>query len=88
MKWKFKDEKSFDKRREEGERIRKKYPDRVPVNLFVFFMTILCAIIYLYKLLLKDYCRESTQVSHIRLGQKEILVSSRFDSRSILFSNT
>ena len=32
MKWEFKEEKAFDRRREEGERIRKKYPDRVPVN--------------------------------------------------------
>lgn len=31
MKWEFKEEKAFDRRREEGERIRKKYPDRVPV---------------------------------------------------------
>ena len=31
MKWKFKEEKLFEKRREEGERIRKKYPDRVPI---------------------------------------------------------
>ena len=32
MKWEFKEEKSFERRREEGERIRKKYPDRVPVS--------------------------------------------------------
>lgn len=32
MRWEFKEEKSFEKRREEGERIRKKYPDRVPVR--------------------------------------------------------
>lgn len=31
MKWEFKEEKSFERRREEGERIRRKYPDRVPV---------------------------------------------------------
>lgn len=31
MKWEFKEEKSFEKRREEGERIRKKYPERVPI---------------------------------------------------------
>jgi len=31
MKWEFKEEKSFERRREEGERIRKKYPDRVPI---------------------------------------------------------
>jgi GABA(A) receptor-associated protein len=32
MKWEFKEEKSFERRREEGERIRRKYPDRVPVS--------------------------------------------------------
>lgn len=32
MKWQFKEDKCFEKRREEGERIRKKYPDRVPVR--------------------------------------------------------
>ena len=32
MKWAFKEEKTFERRREEGERIRKKYPDRVPVS--------------------------------------------------------
>jgi GABA(A) receptor-associated protein len=37
MKWEFKEEKSFERRREEGERIRRKYPDRVPVWAFVFF---------------------------------------------------
>jgi len=31
MKWEFKEEKTFERRREEGERIRKKYPDRVPI---------------------------------------------------------
>jgi hypothetical protein len=38
MKWEFKEEKTFEKRREEGERIRKKYPDRVPVHT-VFFLS-------------------------------------------------
>lgn len=31
MKWEYKEEHSFEKRRAEGEKIRKKYPDRVPV---------------------------------------------------------
>lgn len=31
MKWEFKEEKSYELRREEGERIRKKYPDRIPI---------------------------------------------------------
>jgi GABA(A) receptor-associated protein len=31
MKWEFKEEKAFSSRREEGERIRRKYPDRVPI---------------------------------------------------------
>ena len=41
MKWEFKEEKSFERRREEGERIRKKYPDRVPVcDACLFFFII------------------------------------------------
>nr|CAB3247936.1 gamma-aminobutyric acid receptor-associated protein [Phallusia mammillata] len=31
MKWQYKEEHTFDKRRNEGEKIRRKYPDRVPV---------------------------------------------------------
>ncbi|XP_061403640.1 gamma-aminobutyric acid receptor-associated protein-like [Lethenteron reissneri] len=31
MKWHYKEEHPFEKRRSEGEKIRKKYPDRVPV---------------------------------------------------------
>merc|ERR1712198_581671 len=31
MKWLYKEEHPFEKRRQEGEKIRKKYPDRVPV---------------------------------------------------------
>ncbi|KAK2552950.1 Gamma-aminobutyric acid receptor-associated protein [Acropora cervicornis] len=33
MKWEYKEEHPFEKRRAEGEKIRKKYPDRVPANL-------------------------------------------------------
>ena len=32
MKWEYKEEHPFEKRRAEGEKIRKKYPDRVPVG--------------------------------------------------------
>lgn len=35
MKWQYKEEHPFEKRRAEGEKIRKKYPDRVPVSIFV-----------------------------------------------------
>merc|ERR1712170_56486 len=31
MKWQYKEEHPFEKRRAEGEKIRRKYPDRVPV---------------------------------------------------------
>jgi len=31
MRWQYKEENSFEKRRCEGEKIRRKYPDRVPV---------------------------------------------------------
>jgi hypothetical protein len=33
MKWEYKEEHPFEKRRAEGEKIRKKYPDRVPVSI-------------------------------------------------------
>lgn len=36
MKWQYKEENPFEKRKAEGEKIRKKYPDRVPVSSFVF----------------------------------------------------
>ena len=39
MKWEYKEVHPFEKRRSEGEKIRKKYPDRVPVsNLMVLCM--------------------------------------------------
>jgi len=31
MHWRYKEDNSFDKRRNEGEKIRHKYPDRIPV---------------------------------------------------------
>lgn len=31
MRWEYKEENTFEKRKAEGEKIRKKYPDRVPV---------------------------------------------------------
>ena len=31
MKWAYKEENPFEKRRSEGEKIRRKYPDRIPV---------------------------------------------------------
>lgn len=34
MKFQYKEEHPFEKRRSEGEKIRKKYPDRVPVSSF------------------------------------------------------
>lgn len=36
MKFQYKEEHPFEKRRSEGEKIRKKYPDRVPVSGFVY----------------------------------------------------
>lgn len=33
MKFEYKQEHGFEKRRAEGEKIRKKYPDRVPVSI-------------------------------------------------------
>ena len=33
MKWQYKEEHPSEKRRAEGEKIRRKYPDRVPVSI-------------------------------------------------------
>lgn len=41
MKWEYKEEHPFEKRRAEGEKIRKKYPDRVPVNIANLFSVFL-----------------------------------------------
>lgn len=37
MKWEYKEEYFFEKRRVEGEKIRKKYLDRVFVRIFFFY---------------------------------------------------
>lgn len=41
MKWQYKEEHPFEKRRAEGEKIRRKYPDRVPVSLYTLITHIL-----------------------------------------------
>ena len=38
MKWEYKEEHSFDRRRAEGEKIRRKYPDRVPVSRYFAYV--------------------------------------------------
>ena len=47
MRWQYKEEHPFEKRKAEGEKIRKKYPDRVPVSIFVYkiFMTQIMAML-------------------------------------------
>merc|ERR1711936_921291 len=40
MKWQYKEEHPFEKRRAEGEKIRRKYPDRVPVIVDQFYFLI------------------------------------------------
>lgn len=37
MKFQYKEEHVFEKRRAEGDKIRRKYPDRVPVRKKIFF---------------------------------------------------
>lgn len=39
MKFQYKEEHPFEKRKSEGEKIRRKYPDRVPVSI-AFFLPI------------------------------------------------
>lgn len=42
MKFQYKEEHPFEKRRAEGDKIRRKYPDRVPVSriFYIFFKPI------------------------------------------------
>lgn len=50
MKWVYKEENPFEKRRAEGEKIRRKYPDRIPVSssfLFALFLYVLRALIFI-----------------------------------------
>ena len=42
MKWEYKEEHSFDRRRAEGEKIRRKYPDRVPVSRYFAYVCLIC----------------------------------------------
>ena len=42
MKWEYKEEHSFDRRRAEGEKIRRKYPDRVPVSRYFAYDSLIC----------------------------------------------
>lgn len=37
MKWQYKEQHPFESRKKEGEKIRRKYPDRVPVSKFIYF---------------------------------------------------
>lgn len=39
MKFQYKEEHAFEKRRSEGDKIRRKYPDRVPVSLLIIAMS-------------------------------------------------
>ena len=40
MKFQYKEEHPFEQRKEEGEKIRKKYPSRVPVSISLFPLSI------------------------------------------------
>lgn len=46
MKFQYKEECPFEKRRAEGDKIRRKYPDRVPVSIFIIFFIFNCAYFY------------------------------------------
>ena len=54
MKFVYKEEQPFEKRKSEGEKIRKKYPDRVPVSLYLFanclFLNKHCSLFPFYRL--------------------------------------
>lgn len=48
MKFQYKEEHAFEKRRAEGDKIRRKYPDRVPVSIKIFLFLFVYVVIYVY----------------------------------------
>lgn len=48
MKFQYKEEHAFEKRRAEGDKIRRKYPDRVPVSIKFFLFIPIYACVYMY----------------------------------------
>lgn len=49
MKFQYKEEHPFEKRRAEGDKIRRKYPDRVPVSRnFFFFFLFICSLFWIF----------------------------------------
>ena len=45
MKFQYKEEHPFDKRKSEGEKIRRKYPDRVPVSIVSLRVIVTCLLV-------------------------------------------
>ena len=70
MKWTYKEENPFEKRRAEGEKIRRKYPDRIPVIVEKVFLICFCLEIKLIK-------NAGAKVSSARFGQEEIFGAFR-----------
>jgi hypothetical protein len=60
MKWTYKEENQFEKRRAEGEKIRRKYPDRIPVIVEKVFFNL-----FLYVNLINIECRRQSPVCAI-----------------------
>lgn len=46
MKFQYKEEHAFEKRRAEGDKIRRKYPDRVPVSIKIFLFSSVYEMVY------------------------------------------
>lgn len=63
MKFMYKEEHVFEKRRAEGDKIRRKYPDRVPVSNIL-----LCVYMYFFFFVLSNFFpkRRETVPSHCR----------------------
>ena len=53
MRWRYKEDNSFEKRQSEGEKIRRKYQDRIPVS----FLDVICLLnlfFFVYRSLSKN----------------------------------
>lgn len=54
MKFVYKEEHPFEKRKAEGEKIRRKYPDRVPVSMLRIIMKTKKSAILLCRIIIKN----------------------------------
>lgn len=86
MKWQYKEDHPFEKRRSEGEKIRKKYPDRVPVSILFRYCAV-CSLdtlrfVRYFQCMLKVIVEKAPKARIGDLDKKKYLVPSDLTGES------